>query len=81
MKTPEQIVAGITDAQRQAMLFFDVCDLPEAENKEDRVMISGLMRLGLVGQVIVEGRVFMDCRPFGQSVRAILKEQTHDTDT
>ena len=75
VKTPEQIATWLTDAQKQAMLFFDGCDLPEAENKEERVMISDLMRLGLVGQIIMEGHMFMDCSPLGLSVRAILKEQ------
>ena len=69
-----RVAMGLTKAQREALLFFDQCDLPEAENAEEVALIGEMMRLCLAGKIILKGRVFMDCQPLGLAVRTILQE-------
>ena len=76
----KRIADGLTKAEREALLFFDKCDLPEAENADEILLIHNLMEAGLAGMIRANGRVFMDCQPFGLQVRAYLQENTMEID-
>ena len=72
MKTPEQIAAGLTDIQREALLRAKEF-IPGVLSLTDWMEDSWDIMEGLSDKIA--DPVCGDLTPLGQSVRAILKEQ------
>jgi hypothetical protein len=79
--TPHEIAAGLTKAQREALI--QLADEPSpqgfliSEGRQDDITARQMMELGLVAFIRAGGLVLISMMPLGQQVRAIL-EQQHD---
>lgn len=76
--TPEQIAAKLTRKARNALLLFGTSELPGEMlivEPGDEPVVDELCRAGCVSDIRVAGHRFIDERPLGRQVRAILERK------
>lgn len=78
MTDPATIIAGMSEAERDALMQFPddtKCKILWAENHDEAILAHRMMEMGLVAYLGCNGLVGMEIRPLGLRVRAALRER------